>query len=220
MPTDFTSGGRAPERRSHGTRKVLNEAARPDFTLTFHPARWQEVDGELVPLLGRMSHQPGVNNVDHFGDTTRAEVNLVKKGWTLIPPEACPASMTPDGIAGYVRVFDGKNGPIHVTAWERPRALGSRVVWDRDEDGYRAWLRHLMTAGYIPAPDSAVVDMIREGLTQKRERKAGAADVNPYARHAVGKIDEDLDRLDAAWAKVDAGPEPVPTAPARKRAKA
>lgn len=224
MPTDFHGGGRAPHRRQRGALSVLNEPARPDFTLTHHPARWQEMDGELLPLLGRMSHARGVNNVDHFGDTTRAEVNLSKKGWTLIPPEACPAAVSPDGIPGYVRVFDGRVGPIHVTAWERPRALGSRVVWDRDEQGYRQWLRHLMTEGFIAPPDSTVVDYLREQLMSKRERKAAAADLNPYARQAVEQIDKALERLDAAWAKVSGTDEadqaePAPKARTRRGAK-
>lgn len=216
MPTDF-SGGRAPTRRQSHRAAILNEPARPMFDLKHHPARWQEVDGELLPNLARLSHQRGVNNVDHHGDTTLAEVHASRQGWTILPPSSCPASMTPDGIEGYVRVFDGKSGPIHVTPWERPRSLGSRVVWDRDEEGYRVWLRHLVAEGFVPPPDAAVVDIIREGLIAKRERKAGAADVNPYARHAVGKIDEDLARLDAAWALAN-GEQPAPApAPKTKR---
>ena len=209
MPTDFQGGGRAPQRRTRATRQVLNEPARPDFTLTHHPARGYERDGELLPLLGRMSHQRGVNNVDHNGDTTRAEVNLQRQGWTLLDPSTCPASMTPDGIEGYVRAFDGRRGPIHVTAWERPRALGARVVWDRDPAGYTEWLRHLMREGHIAPPDPVVVDSLREQLESKRARKALQADVNIYARQAVEKIDEDLARLDAAWRKVEGAPEPA-----------
>ena len=170
MPTDFSGGGgRAPVRRQAHRSAVLNEPARPMFDLKFHPARWMEVNGELLPNLARLSHARGVNNVDHWGDTTLAEVHATRQGWTILPPASCPASMTPDGIEGYVRVYDGKSGPIHVTPWERPRALGSRVVWDRDEAGYHAWLRHLIAEGFIPAPDSAVVDVIREGLIAKRE---------------------------------------------------
>jgi len=216
MPTDFIGGGQAPQRSNRRAAKPLNEPPRADFTLTHHPARWQEIDGELLPLLGRMSHKRGINNVDHFGDTTRAEVNLRKDGWTLIPQEACPPEMTPDGIAGYVRVYTGRGGPIHVTAWERPRPLGSRVVWDRDQEGYHAWLRSLMTEGYIAPPDSTVVDYMREQLHTRRERKAAAADLNPYARQAVEKIDEALSRLDAAWQKVDGKPEPKPPRRGRK----
>jgi hypothetical protein len=219
MPTDFIGGGRAPSRRTTGPRRLLNEAPRPDFTFKHHPARWQEIDGELLPVLSRMSHARGVNNVDHYGDTTRAEVEAQKGGWTLIPPTACPAEASPDGIAGYVRVFDGRAGPIHVSAWESPRSVGSRVTWVTDADGYRAWLRHLMTEGYIGAPDPSIVDMLREQLMSKRQRKAAAADLNPYARQAVEEIDARLERLDAAWRKVEGEPEPAPRA-TRKRGKA
>ena len=209
MPTDFQGGGRAPQRSTRSTARTLNEPSRPDFTLTHHPARWYEKDGELLPLLGRMSHQRGVNNVDHYGDTTRAEVNLQKGGWTLLDPSTCPASMTPDGIEGYVRAFDGRRGPIHVTAWEYPRPHGVRVVWARDEEGYREWLRHLMREGHIAPPDPVVVDSLREQLESRRARKAAQADLNPYARQAVEKIDADLARLDEAWSKVEGTTEPV-----------
>lgn len=219
MPTEFLGGGRAPIRRTSGPARLLNEAPRADFTYKHHPARWHEVDGELLPVLSRMSHARGVNNVDHHGDTTRAEVNARKGGWTLIPPEACPSSMTPDGIAGYVRVFDGRAGPIHVSAWEQPRSIGSRVTWISDEEGYRAWLRHLMAEGYIAPPDPAIVDVLRDQLMTSRSRKAVAADLNKYAAQDVERIDAALDRLDAAWRKVEGEPEPAPTA-TRKRGKA
>ena len=219
MPTDFIGGGRAPARRTTGPARLLNEAARPDFTLKHHPARWHEVEGELLPVLSRMSHARGVNNVDHYGDTTRAEVDARKAGWTLLPPESCPASMTPDGLAGYVRVFDGKAGPIHVTAWEQPRSVGSRVSWLSDEQGYRAWLRHLMAEGYIAPPDPAVVDVLREELLSRRQRKVVSADFNKYAAQDVERIDAALDRLDAAWRRVEGEPEPAPPA-TRKRGKA
>lgn len=219
MPTDFIGGGRAPIRRTSGPAKVLNEAPRADFTFIHHPARWHEVNGELLPVLATMSHAPGVNNVDNYGDTTRAEVNARKGGWTLIPPEACPSSITPDGIAGYVRVFDGRAGPIHVSAWEQPRSIGSRVTWVTDADGYNAWLRHLMAEGYIAPPDPAIVDLLRDQLMTSRSRKAVQADLNKYAAQDVERIDAALDRLDAAWRKVEGEPEPAPTA-TRKRGKA
>jgi hypothetical protein len=221
MPTDFIGGGRAPSRRTTGPRRLLNEAPRADFTYKHHPARWQEVDGELLPVLSRMSHARGVNNVDHYGDTTRAEVDAQKGGWTLIPQSACPAEITPDGIAGYVRVFDGRAGPIHVSAWTHPRSVGSKVTWVVDEEGYRAFLRHLMAEGYIDAPDPAIVDMLREQLMSSRQRSAGRADLNTYAARDVERIDAALDRLDAAWNKVDGTPAPEPKPRAtRKRSKA
>lgn len=57
----------------------------------------------------------------------------------------------------------------------------------------------------------------------KRERKAAAADLNPYARQAVEQIDKALERLDAAWAKVSgadqaAEAEPAPKARSRRGA--
>lgn len=209
--------GATPNRAAGNSRaRPFNEAARADFTFKHHPARWMEADGELLPQLARMSHAPGVNNVDHFGDTTRAEVQAGRGGWTLIPLETCPESMTPDGRSGYVRIYQGR-GPIHVTAWESPRRLGSRVVWNRDEVGYRNWLRYLMAEGYIAPPDPSVVDHMRQQLQARRDRKAAAADLNPYARQAVEQIDASLDRLDAAWARVDNDTTPAPT-PKRKRA--
>jgi hypothetical protein len=216
MPVDF-NGGAQPRRRNTGPQRVLNEGGRPDFTLKHHPARWQEIAGELLPVLSTMSHRPGVNNVDHYGDTTRAEVDAQREGWTLIPLSACPGHMTPDGQDGYVRVYRG-HGAIHVTAWEKPRTLGNRVVWDRDEEGYREWLRHLMREGVVGAPDPVVVEILREQLIQKRDRKAVSADVNPYAREAVGHIDVALERLAAAERKLYGEPEPAK--PARKRGKA
>jgi len=77
-----------------------------------------------------------------------------------------------------------------------------------------------MTEGYIAPPDSTVVEYLREQLTSKRERKAAAADLNPYARQAVEQIDQALERLDAAWSKVsgvDQADEAQPAPKARSR---
>jgi hypothetical protein len=74
-----------------------------------------------------------------------------------------------------------------------------------------------MTEGFIAPPDSTVVDYLREQLMSKRERKAAAADLNPYARQAVEQIDQALERLDAAWAKVSGADQADAPKPSRRR---
>ncbi len=53
----------------------------------------------------------------------------------------------------------------------------------------------------------------------KRERKAAAADLNPYARQAVEQIDAALERLDTAWAKLSGADQADAPKPRRRGAK-
>lgn len=200
-PTSFA--GRAPVLpTAHQVR--LNHDAVPAWWYMAHPSRWMCVNGEWLPQLSRLSSKPGQSNVRSNGDTSYAETVARKEGWTLIPWDAVEG--------GYLRVFDGVAGPVHLSRWETPRQVGAQLVILPDEDGYHAFLRHLLEAGYVAPPDPIVLDVLME-------RQAARVDGNRNRLHeplVKARHDRDaahLEEMRAATAKaLDA-----PAAPARRR---
>ena len=167
----------------------------PAFWFIAHPNRWQFLDGEWLPVLSRLSQRPGAKNVTKDGDTAHAETLLRKGGWTVIPWDAV------DG--GYVTVYDGTRGAVHVSKWETPRQVGAQVVMTTDQDGYRAFLRGLITDGYIAPPDPLVLEAMIEQQTQRVENNANRLH-EPTVR---ARYERDFAKLEAMRVAAAAPPE-------------
>lgn len=200
-PTSFA--GRAPVLpTAHQAR--LNHDAVPAWWYMAHPSRWMCVNGEWLPQLAKLSSKPGQSNVRSNGDTSYAETMARKEGWTIITWDAVEG--------GYLRVFDGVAGAVHLSRWETPRQVGAQLVILPDEDGYHAFLRHLLEAGYIAPPDPIVLDVLME-------RQAARVDGNRNRLHeplVKARYERDaahLEEMRAATAKTLEGP----AAPVRRR---
>lgn len=177
----------------------INIEPEPAFWFIAHPNRWQFLDGQWLPVLSRLSQRPGAKNVTKDGDTAHAETLLRKGGWTVIPWDAV------DG--GYVTVYDGNRGPVHVSKWEQPRQVGAQVVMTTDQEGYRAFLRGLITDGYIAPPDPLVLEAMIEQQSQRVENNANRLH-EPTVR---ARYERDLAKLEAMRAAA------APEAPATGR---
>ena len=104
-----------------------------------------------------------------------------RRGWIVLPQDACKASDTPDSKPGYVRRLRVRGGWLHHTPWASWRILAGRALPESDQRGYNAWLRRLMADGTITPPDPAVLErMLRDAETrlqraQSRDTRSNAA---------------------------------------------
>lgn len=146
----------------------LNLDPVPAWWYKAHPSRWFCVDGEWLPMLGTLSSRPGQANVKSDGDTSYAETMARKEGWTIIPWDAIEG--------GYVVVYEGVRGPVHLSRWEVPKQVGTQLVITSDEEGYHAFLRHLLAAGHVAPPDPLVLNVLME-------RQAARVDNNANRLH-------------------------------------
>ena len=147
-------------------------APQPAFALVFAPDRWDVVEGQLVPMLYRLSYNPGSNGVARSQggrpDPTDALASIERQGhyplpWTI-------------GGRSYLRAYqvgtamDRRTGaPVKVmswhTAWEQLYA-GSEYI-QADTAGYVAWLRDLIDRGLLPQPRPYVVERLVRFYEQK-----------------------------------------------------
>lgn len=185
----------------------LIQPERP-FLLRHHPTHWNVVTGqggrvELLPALSTMVVEPGVGNVDEYGNADAAITIGRRDGWVLIPQSACTPQDTPDRAAGYVRRLRVRGGWHHHTPWSSWRMLAGRPVLQVDEAGYHAWLRRLVAEGIVPAIDPAVVE--RKILdAEARLVRASSRDTERNAT-AARLRDQAAVRLEALQAARDAG---------------
>jgi hypothetical protein len=195
--------GRAPVLPAAQQARINHEPI-PAWWYRAHPSRWMCVDGEWLPQLAKFSSKPGQSNVKNDGDTSLAETLARKEGWTIIPWDCIEG--------GYLRVFDGTQGAVHLSRWETPRQVGTQLVILSDDEGYRAFLRHLMEAGYVAPPDPVVLDVLME-------RQAARISTNENRQHeplARARYERDvalLEEMRSATAKASE----ASSAPTRRR---
>jgi len=203
MAHNFTGGAAAPPTTSTTptiegraptmpvSRRVrLNLPPKARWWYKWHPARWVVMDGEILPMLGRLTGEPGVNGTNKNGDTVGAEINARRRGWTVIPWDAV--------AGGYVRVYDGRRGPVHLSRWETPKQIANRTLIKSDLEGYKVFLRQLMADGIIPPPDPDILDAMAEGHRSSISRQSAKARTDPTIAAAVERDTETLETLEAA----------------------
>ena len=169
----------------------LNHAPSPPFFLKWHPQRWELVEGELLPKLGRLAVEPGVNGVDKNGDPSLAFVSAKQRGWRVIGWDVI--------TDGYVRVHQGNFGKVHLTKWQTPKQIGNRCIIKHDAQGYRQFLRELVASSVISKPDPDLLDaMIKEREAKVERARAGILNGKPGAEMAVAQAEKTLEEFKAA----------------------
>jgi len=206
MPHDFqgpafddgSPAGRIPQ-LPQASRQLINLPASPSFFLKWHPARWYMANGRLLPCLGKLVIEPGINGVDARGGHTIAKAEADRRGWTIIPWEVIPD--------GYVRAYDVRGGVAHMTRWERPKAIGNRAIIKTDEKGYHAFLQHLLDEGIVPPPDPDIVDAMSDVQRSRISRNLKRAKTDDGAAARLEADRARLAELEAAQARAGAGDE-------------
>lgn len=201
--TNATTGGIAgrPAVLPTAQQVRINHDPIPPWWYMAHPSRWYCREGEWLPQLGKLSVTPGQNNVKPNGDTSLAEALLRKEGWTILPWDIIEG--------GYVQVFDGVRGPVHLSRWETPRQVGAQLVIIPDEAGYLAFLRHLLADGIVAPPDPVVLDVLMERQAQRIQNNANRLH-EPVAKARHDRDAALLEEMGKARELLEAAPPPAP----------
>ncbi len=182
QPSSLTRTGVTPKLRMKPS---------PNFLYMHHPQRWQYKNGKILPLLAKLNQTPGLMNVSHKGgDMTKAIAGQIQNGWQILPHDIIEG--------GYVRVYDGFQGKVHLSKWETPRQHGNNSIKPAtDAEGYDAFLEGLLNEGIIKPP----ADWVLESMVSKaRDRVQRLA---PYTTTEAGKNEhanalKDLEALEIA----------------------
>lgn len=175
----------------------------PPFLLFHHPRQWRIEDVEgvpvLLPVIQHIAVEPGIGNVDEYGDPSIMITQRRRDGWILIPEDWARTTDTPDGASGYVRRVKGRKGSVHLTAWQGVKVLAGAPVWKVDEVGLRVWLLRLVSEGLLPAPEPEVLTAMRERAAERVQR-AGSRDVrgNAAAAALLQRAERELALLERA----------------------
>lgn len=154
-------------------------AACPPFVMIYHPARWTVMGENLIPQLGKLKLQPGIQGADSKGSGKVAigdPRNFYEEmGWTLIPPTAIPPEhVRPGEPASYLRNPAGRpDVTIHYCEEVYP---GESYI-TCNEKKYVQWAQYLIAQNIVkPAP----VYVLRAMLEQAQKSANEMAD---KARH-------------------------------------
>ena len=186
--------------------------ASPNFLYLYHPNRWQVMGGEVLPVLYELRRSPGVENVSPKGggDMSPAIGAKVRDGWVVIPHDVIPG--------GYVRVFDGFQGPIHLSKWETPRQVGRRAYKPKiDVEGHREFLRGLIADGVIKPPCPEILEELVSRATARVERSAPNT-ATEAGKAVYDRAVQELHAIEIACGTREPEPKPKPKR-SRKRAR-
>ena len=184
-----TFAGR-PAVQSTARAPKLNLPSNSQWWYIWHPARWQCIEGEWLPVLSQLRATPGVNGVDKDGDTSGAETKLRREHWQVIPWDIIEG--------GYVVEYDGVRGPVRLSRWETPRMVAGQVVITSDESGYREFLRGLVSSGVVRPPDPHTVDALRERQRMRVAENSKRAGSDPEAQRRLEADKALLAQMDGA----------------------
>ncbi len=179
--------------------------ARAAALYLFHPERWGVVEGQVVPLLGRMPIIAGVGNVKLVDQkrglmsTTIAEAEKAKRGWTKIP-----INVDGPGTSYIHRPLPG----VYLTRWETAHAGSAHV--SHDTVGYVRWLRGLIASGKLPAPKPYVLEKLRAKLKRQVLELSDKVRTVPSAQ-----VDLDQRLKDVAAVERELGGAPLTPLPAK-----
>lgn len=154
----------------------------PDEPLLFFcsESEFQVVGGKLLPLVSEVRIKPGALCVDRRGGVSGLIGVMTLSRKILVPPDReVPA--WGERCRGYNRQLDirvkdarGNQEFAYCSIWQRPRLVGGVIVWDRDADGYVAFLEEVykdLLGGRIdPAIREATEAPLRHDLATYRRR--------------------------------------------------
>jgi hypothetical protein len=169
----------------------------PAFFLVYAPDRWDVLEGKLVPMLYRLSLNPGANAVTRGQggrpDATDAIAQVERNGHF-------PLQWTVDG-SSYLRAFqvglvqDRRTGaPVKVMSWHtkfEQLYAGSEYI-QSDTVGYVAWLESLIARRLLPQARPYVVERLvrfyEQKLHKSMNRLGGSSEVVVEYKRRLGIV--------------------------------
>jgi hypothetical protein len=183
--------------------KGVQQTANAPFYLRFHPNRWMVSGGRVLPQLGKLKEQRGVNGVDKDTRMEQALGASKRGGWTLIPRDVQGPGT--DYLREYPTV---KGGTFHCLQWTR-LYIGDKQV-HCDDEGYRSFLAQLRKQGVVPPPGLHILGAMLEKVDTRIEEAQDKIGISPSwnirlrnleAEKAV--LEEEIASIRAALAPID-----------------
>jgi hypothetical protein len=184
----------------------------PPFLLCYDPKRWTVLEGHCIPLLGRLSLEPGVEGIksDRAGRLYWREASGRRqdKGQTVIPHAWGPTEL-PGGKRTYLRRYAVANGRVcHLEQWATPHAGTDRIT--TDAKGYADWIQGLFDEGKLDPPELWALEKLRDDYDRQIIVARDVATHVPSMKVHVDRLTKDrravqdkLDELAQGSAPVD-----------------
>ena len=172
-----------------------------DFVFLVSPNEIDMINGEPLPRLKRFPIEPGccgvpsVKNADDPPQWDGAVANecritgrmLVDPARYGIKPKLNGVEVEPaddedpnDPRCWYVRRYRGHKGWIHVSLWQQPRTLGTRVLWTTDHDGEIDFRRQIIAKMFAGGEvDPQVAETVKIEVEQEVAALEAAAKHDP-----------------------------------------
>jgi len=197
---------RVPISRRANAKNLLNAPSSPPFRWTHHPERFHICGehGELLPQLGKMVLEPGVNGVHANGSDHLARVGAAKNGWQVLELQSFPEL----GDDGYLTAVEGREGLVHFSVFETPTQQGNVVRWSKQAEGqarYMEFLRDLLRRRIIAEPTVELIEFMI-GMKESELNRRGAKDLTKIAnRRAYDLVAKQIERLRVAFERSQRG---------------
>tara|TARA_R110000751_G_scaffold145095_1_gene248761 strand:+ start:55 stop:717 length:663 start_codon:yes stop_codon:yes gene_type:complete len=177
----------------------INAPPSPPFLYMHHPNAWDCLDTgdgyELLPMLTQFQLVPGLNGVQMRAgggiDATNAKNSFSDQGFVFI---ANDDTSTP---GGYLREYDGRQGPVYTDKFTTPRKIGhgtfSKVIWDHDLEAFNTFRRGLISSGVVSNPDPSILEFQIALLDKRIARRVKSA----HVPHIQKEVDAALSEKEA-----------------------
>jgi len=182
---------------------VTRVPPRPAFYFKAHRARWGIIDGQVLPILGKMALRAGVNGVTSSRGafrTAKAKSDASERGWRIIPLDCVPPA---HGVESYLYTPPGRPD-VHLCYTDRCYPGDARI--DTDEKMWTEFLAHLVESGAVdPCPPYVLARMLEETRKLLISAQKDARTV-PSRQADAARIAEDVATLEAAASTKTAKP--------------
>lgn len=188
--------------RDMGPNRAPRLTKRAPFLYFAHPERWQIIDGNILPLLGKLKLQPGVMGVQRGRAPGAVNLRLARvaceeRGRTIIPVDSVPAAHVAPGEApSYLRTIDSTSGPVVLSRYEM--AFAGSAATKCDAKSWAEFLRHQIDAGVVDPAPTWVLERMRDSRAKSLERMESNQSTNRAKRE---RLQAEVDVLDAMIAE-------------------
>ena len=194
--------------RDMGPNRAPRLTQRAPFLYFAHPERWQILDGDILPLLGKLKLQPGVMGVQRGRAAGAVNLRLARvaceeRGRTIIPVDSVPpAHVAPGEAPSYLRSIDSSSGSVVLSRYAQ--AFAGSAVTKCNEVEWAEFLRHQISAGVVEPAPVWVLERMRDSRAKSLERMESNQSTNRAKRERLQAEVEVLDAMIAQRMEVAA----------------
>ena len=188
-------GQRVTETNSSEAQKLPRSTkSRARFWYMVHPHCWSFDAGEWLPVPSKLHLDPGCNGVTDGGGTDLAVAQVNRNGWQVVRPNDARLGE----FKWYVQEVPKQGrGRVYTSVWDEASIVGGRVFWDHDDEGWRAFRRHLVDSGICAPMNKQVYQLEIHKQEGRVERLEGSAATAPHNQVIAARLLKERERLDA-----------------------